>query len=69
MSIPFFSLLLSMKYPYESTEEIGQVINFYSFTYSLMTCPGLGISKYRDYCLDTRDGSNKYDGYHSGQNR
>ena len=38
-----------MKYPYELTREIGQVLNFYSFTYSLMMYPGQGIPKYQDY--------------------
>ena len=31
-------------------------------------CLGQGISKYRDYHLDTREGPNKYRGNHLGSN-
>ena len=43
-------------------------MNFYSFTYSLTTCLGQGISKYRDYRQGTEEGPNRYGGYCLGCN-
>ena len=64
----FLLLLLPMKYPYIPNREIGRITNFYSFTYSLTTCLGQGIRKYREYRPDTRLGRNKYSDYRPERN-
>ena len=47
-----FLLLLSIKYPTEPTQKIGQIVNYYSFTYSSPT--GLGARKIRISRISSR---------------